>query len=370
MGGSAPSTPDPNASAIAGQQAALANYPFEAQINALAQEGGKGVINGQTYDFSGLSPAQVSGGISQQMAQSLLNIQQANDPAMIQQELANLNQADPAGFAAYGQLFDQIMQSAQNPTDPNQPLSGQLQTQIQTLLNQGPNLTTGPNSQTENIQNQVRGQEVQQGIYLGNAPAFQEAAALDTAGQQQQTQNQAEAASFSQSGVSPQDVQFRQIQQALSNLGAFQNGQTPTAEFSSLSGAQQGVTPFTTYGPNQAQPNLNAGLQGEQNALSQYAGNINYANNQANPFLTGVSGAVQGLGLSSALQGSGIFGASAIPNSQATAMGLNDPGNYSAATFSAPTPYPAYNPSATVAPTTLSGGSSIDTGALWTPSAG
>ena len=351
MSSSPPSPPDPNVAAVAGEQAALANYPTEYQINALAQEGGKGTINGKTYDFTGLSPAEVSAGVSSQMAQALLDIQNTTDPAMIQQRLADLQQSDPAGYQAYNQLFTQIMQSAQNPTDPNQPLSGQLQGQITSLLNQGPTLSTGPNSTTENVQNAVRSGQVSNGIYLGNAPAFQEASALDTAGQQQETANQSEAAAYNNAGVSPQDVQYRQIQQALSNLGAFQNGATPTAEFGSLSGAQQGATPFTTYGGNQAQPNLNSGLEGIQNANAQYAGNVNYANSQVNPFLSGITGGVQGVGLASSL---GAFSSGSwLPD-------YSGAGTLAASSLS----MPVNNPNST---TTLSG--SVDTGALWAPPA-
>jgi len=332
-GSSAPSPPDPNVAALAGQQAALADYPEQYDINALAQEGGTGTVGGKTYDFSGLSPAEVSGGVSQQMAQALLQIQQTNDPQVIQQQLQNLQQSDPAGYAAYNQLFGQIMQSAQNPTDPNQPLSGQLQSQIGALVAQGPTLTTGPNSTTENVQNSVRSGQVASGIDLGNEPAFQESAALDTAGQQQQATNEAEANAYNNAGVSPEDVQFRQVQQSLSNLGAFQNGQTPLSEFPSLSGAGTGAAAFTTYGANQAQPNLGAGLQGIQDANAEYAGNVNFANNTVNPFLTGLSSGVQGIGLGNALFGN----SSSIPNygqpsaAQTAAAGAgayaNDPSN-------------------------------------------
>ena len=92
---------------------------------------------------------------------------------------------------------------------------------------------------------------------------------------------------YLQSGVSPQDVQYRHIQQALSNLGAFQNGQTPEAQFGQLSAAGNGAAPFAT--PNYSTPaGLNPGAAAQTGI--NFA-NTNYQTSQqlANPFLSGLT---------------------------------------------------------------------------------
>ncbi|HEX7653606.1 MAG TPA: hypothetical protein VF607_08870 [Verrucomicrobiae bacterium] len=282
-----PSIPDPNKAAAAGAIADVANFPFKAQIDALAQLGGKATINGQTYDFTGLGNADQNAAVSDQMAQALLDIQKNYGAAYVKQRLADLQQADPAGYAARKQMFDRILADAQ--ANPTRPLATDLQNQVQSLLAQGSRLTTGPGSETEAVQQGVRGQQVGSGIYLGNAPAAQEAAAVVQAGDQQQAQRQAQGLSFLQSGVSPEDVQYRRIQQSLANLGNAINGQSPVAEFASLSGAQSGAAPFNP-GPTQSPAlNPNAALQGLQNSAALYSGQVNWANSQVNPWTAGLA---------------------------------------------------------------------------------
>lgn len=276
-----PDIPDPNKAAIAGAVADTKNFPFQSKINTLATEGGDATINGTNYDFTGLGQADVQSDLNSQMAQVLLGIQQNYGAAYIQQSLADLQQSDPQGYAARGQLFNQILSESQ--ANPDRPLSDDLQNSINSQLAQGGQLT---DKETEQVQQGVRGQQIKNGITLGNAPEEQEAGAVEQAGQQQSTQNQEQAQAYLTSGVSPEDIQYRQIQQSLSNLGAFVNGQTPTAQFSSISGAQNGAAPFTTAQPNSAGINTGqAEQQGVSNAYSIYGAQ----QSQANPFLSGIS---------------------------------------------------------------------------------
>jgi hypothetical protein len=106
---------------------------------------------------------------------------------------------------------------------------------------------------------------------------------------QQQQQRQAQALDFLQSGVSPEDVTYRRVQQSLSNLGNFVNGQTPEAQFASLSGAGQGAAPFNPGNVQSPSINTNSSLQGLQNAAEIYSGNVNWAEQQANPWTVGLS---------------------------------------------------------------------------------
>jgi hypothetical protein len=284
---SSPSIPDPNSAAVAGALAQAGTFPFQQYIDYLAQTGGAANIGGTNYNFTGLGNAQQNAALTQAMLPAELQIQHQYGPQYIQQALANLQQANPQAVAARRQEFNNIISDAQ--TAPNRPMATDLQNQVIALLGQGSNLTTGPNSETEAVQQQVRGQQVGNGIFLGNAPAAQEASAVVNAGDKMQQQRQAQALDFLQSGVSPEDVTYRRVQQSLSNLGNAINGQTPEAQFQSLSGAAAGAAPFNTGGVQSPSINTNSSLQGLQNAADIYSGNVNWAEQQANPWTVGLS---------------------------------------------------------------------------------
>jgi hypothetical protein len=297
MGGATiPAQPDQAALAAQGIAQSATNYADSYQLNALASEGGKGYVNGKFYDFTGAGDAANQGAVSSQLADAMLAIQSANGPQQIAQSIANLKQSDPIGYAAHQQLFDQIMTESQNPTDPNQLVSTGTQNQILSLLGQGSNLSTGPQSETEAVQQGVRGQQTENGIFLGNAPASQEASAVEGAGEAQQNAVQQQALQFQQSGVDPADVQYRMMQQNLANLGAYINGQTPEAQFGSVAGAGNGAVAFNGGQPNSASMNPNAGLQAVQLGNQVYQQQAQFAGNQANPFLAGLSGLGQAAG--------------------------------------------------------------------------
>ena len=288
------SDPDPNAAAAAGIQQTEKNYPFSYIVNALSQTGGNATLTNpatgqpQDYNFTDLGTTQVGNQVSGQMAQVLLDLQNQYGGAYIAQRLADLKQSDPTGYAAYGQLFDQIQQeAAQQP--PDMPLSQATQAGIQDLLQKSNTLT--PTEQTQVAQQSNAG-NVATGVYLGNAPAQVNATNAVNAVDQQNAAAQGEASKFLASGVSPSDVQYRKIQQDMANYGAFINGQNPTAEFSSLSGAQSGAAPA---GPTGYQtPTLNVG-QAAQQGISQANSLYGINQQQANPYLAGLNFASQGV---------------------------------------------------------------------------
>jgi len=289
---SKPEVPDPNAAAVAGAVADMENYPFEYQINSLAKMGGKGTINGKVYDFTGLGDADTAAAMSDKMAQTLLDLQKQYGPDFIKQKLAELKVADPTGYAARQQLFDQIMADAE--ASPDRPMNNRLQAMVQEELAKGGKLDA---RQTEQVQQGVRGKQLRQGIFLGNAATSEEAGALVNAGEAERTKRQQQGIGILNSGVLPEDVQYRQIQQALSNLGNFTNGASPTAQFNSLSSASNGAVPFQTGAANQAQLNPNATQMGMGNALDLYSQQQNWANSQVNPWMAGISGGVSGYNL-------------------------------------------------------------------------
>ncbi len=246
--------------------------------------GGRANIGGTVYDFTGLGQADNARAMSDKMAQTLLEIQQNYGEDFVRQRLADLEQSDPVGFAARRQLFDRILADVER--DPNRPMADETQGLITDLLQKGGKLDA---KQTEEVQQNVRGGQLRRGIYLGNAPASQEASAVEQAGEQMRTQRQQQALQFQTSGISPEDVQYRRIQQSLANLGAFTNNQTPTAQFQGLSAAGRGAAPFTTTQPinTQTDPNMLGNL---------YSQNVNWANSQVSPFTDGVTGGASALG--------------------------------------------------------------------------
>lgn len=277
----APSIPDPNQAALAGQETDLGNLPFTWAINQAAQSGSRVTINGHTYDFTGMGNAAVQGRVDDQMAQALLDIQNNYGSAYVAQRLADLQRADPEGYAARQDLFDRILQ--QSHDNPDRPLNDELQNQVNSMLQDSGHLDK---KGLEEVQQGVRGKQVGRGIVLGNAPASEESSAVVNASDNLAEQQQAEAGQYLSSGVSPQDVAYRNIVQSLSNLGAFVNSQTPTAQFNQVSGAQGGAAPFTStsYQPNGAL-NPAAGANGMNAANSIY----NSQSQQSNPWLTGLA---------------------------------------------------------------------------------
>lgn len=277
----------PNAakSAAAGIQADLEQQPFNYLINAASQLGNKITIGGKEYDFTGLGDADTSAVISDQMAQVLLDLQKEKSPQIIAQRLAELQAADPEGYAARKTLFDKILEYATN--NPDRPISSELQNSLQDELAKGVGFDDA--RQKEQVTESVRGKQIKNGIILGNAPAREEAGAVLDAGESLRSQRQQDALSFLQSGQSPEDIAYRQFQQNLNNLGSFVNGQSPTQQFQQVGNASNGPIDLTGQGVNTNTFNPNAAGQGISSAFSQFNTQQQYQNAQANPYLSGLS---------------------------------------------------------------------------------
>lgn len=284
--------PDPNKAAVAGAQADLQNYPFQSIINNVAKMGGTWTdpTTGQVYDFTGQGDADISAAMSEKMAQTLLDLQQNLGPAFVKQRLAELQAADPTGYAARQQLFDRIMADAE--ANPSRPMNTALQDAVKGELSKGGRLDA---RQIQEVQQGVRGKQLHNGIFLGNAPAAAESSALVNASSAMKDQRQQQATGILGSGVMPEDVQYQKVQQSLANLGAFTSGANPTAQFGSLTAT--GAAPMFQGSTNTASTNPNAAAQGQNNALSLYSTNQNWANSQMNPYLAGISGATSAYSL-------------------------------------------------------------------------
>lgn len=320
--GSSPEMPDYGQQAREAVLANLATYPTTYQTNAEAQLG--------IGPFKGLGVADNAKVMSDQMAQALLDIQKNYGPAFVKERLAELKEADPKGYAARKQLFDQIL--AQADAQPNRPMAQDLQDQINSQLQSAGKLTP---RELQEVQQQVRGGQVAKGNYLGNAATEQEGAAAVNAAGQKLTNEQQQAMSYLEQGISPEDVAYRRLEQSLGNLSSFINGTTPTAQFRSLSNAGNGAAPFTT-GPAQTMvyTNPNAGQQGAQNALQIYQGQVNWAQQQVNPYVAGISTAAGALGTAANL-GYRPWGTPTNPGTYTPAFNASAPQVDSAADVSA-----------------------------------
>ena len=133
-----------------------------------------------------------------------------------------------------------------------------------------------------------------QGARGGAGPAADFAKPLTSgfAGEQRQQQATQGAMGFLSSGSSPEDIAYRRNQQNLANLSAEANRKTPQSQFSSLSGAQNGPTPIQTKAPLSVMPEGQA-AGAQQAALSTWNTQMGQANSTVDPWLVGLTGAMQ-----------------------------------------------------------------------------
>lgn len=285
-----PDSPDLSAATWAGALSAVENLPLRRQIQAAAQTGGKVTVNGIEYDFSGLSDADYQKQYADAMAQTVLDLQKQYGPAYIQQRLDELKASDPQGWAQRKQLYKSIMSDLQGVTEAD-PQAVALENQMLDELEKGG--TLDPEMLREVQQASRRGQAAR-GNTLGTAATLEEAQAVTSASDALRSKRQADALQFLTSGSSPDDIRYRKRQQAISNLSSFVSGTTPLAQFKGLTGAQAGAAPtVSTITAQGLDPN--AGQTNAANAVTNYRTASQVAQNTANPWLAGLSGAASGL---------------------------------------------------------------------------
>lgn len=302
--GEQPDIPDPNEAFAAGVRADLETLPARRRIEALAQLGQAGNIdlNGRIIpvDFTGLGEGEYQRRFADQMAQQLLALQRELGPEFVQQRLEELQRADPEGFAMRRELWDRIRTGVEEARTGTRPAADALQASILAELKRGGEL---PESVARRVSQDVLGQQVGRGNWLGNAPAQEEAGAVAGAAEAHRAQRQAQALQFLTSGTSPADVRQREEQQGLANLGAFIAGETPQAQFGQLSGAQAGAVPWNPGNTPLPGTNPNAGPNGINFANGLYAGQVNLAQAQVNPWMAGLAGGLQGANIWASLGG-------------------------------------------------------------------
>jgi hypothetical protein len=151
------------------------------------------------------------------------------------------------------------------------------------------------------------GQQLERGGSYGKADEFQRAMNIGQAADARRSQRQQKAAAFLAGGFGKDERNYRKSQQDMANLSSFMSGQTPTAQFQQLSGAQQGAAPFVPGTPGQTL-NPNAGQQGAQFAQGVWNTQANIASQQANPWLQGLGLGLKAVGTVAGAGGQQGFG--------------------------------------------------------------
>ena len=251
-----------------------------------------------TIDFNGFGAAQAAAMNAQQSAASQLALEQQYDPKFIAQALQEEQQADPESVAARNEmnnLVDQQANIATTPANFNEPVSMMLNSQIQDTLNAAQNNSlTSLDTQRLNAAVADALNSRGNGGPGGGAPPpyrdWQQPLTTGFPGEQRQSQAAQSAIGFLGSGSDPEDIEYRRTQQNLANLSAEANGQTPSSQFASLSGSSSGPAQLA-QGP--ALPLMSDnGATAQQVGLQNWQTQMQNANNQINPWMVGLSGAL------------------------------------------------------------------------------
>lgn len=237
-------------------------------------------------DFTGTGEIQQAAQYAKDMAASNLALQQKYGTQFIEEALRQEELADPEGTAARKLLAEKITKMNGQPR-PVSPLATDLDAQVGAELQRGAVLNPDTLSQIEGT--------------LRSRGGFDQPATGDVttplttgaAGEARRAARQQKALSWLSSGATPEDVEYRNQQQNLANMGAFLAGQSPVAIFGQLSGAQQGTTPQITGQPLSS-VNPNAGASGMSTALTNYRTATANAANNVNDWLGGLGLALKG----------------------------------------------------------------------------
>ena len=245
----------------------------------------KGDHNYKTYDFTGYGKADVESSIANKNAANQLALSQKYDHQFIADALNQQKIADPESFAARAEMNKLIHDQINRPT--NSPVSDMLSSQVGDSLQ-----AAGDNRLTNLDQTRLDAAVAAARGDRGGGRGGNFAAPLITgfAGEARQQQANQGAQGFLAGSSSPEDIAYRREQQNLGNLSAEVQGKTPQSQFASMSGAQNGPTPMIQGNPLPVLPNNDQGAQSV--ALQNFNTQSSFANNQANPWMVGLSSLV------------------------------------------------------------------------------
>lgn len=307
-GGDAPAPPDYAAANKAAIDADISTLPLRRAIEASAKLGKPITYTDpqtgqtQTFDFTGLGDADTSGENADKMAAVMLDIQKKYGPEFIKQANEQLKLADPQGTAARDSLYNEIMARLGQPVDS--PVADSLEAQILKELQAGADLDGDVMREMDQY---LIGQQLERGGSYGKADEFQRASNIGQAADARRSQRQQKAAAFLAGGFGKDERNYRKSQQDMANLSSFMAGQTPTAQFQQLSGAQNAAAPFVAGAPGPTL-NPNAGPMGAQYAQGVWQTQANIASQQANPWLQGLGLGLKAVGTVAGAGGQQGFG--------------------------------------------------------------
>jgi hypothetical protein len=215
------------------------------------------------------------------MAKAQLANAKKYDSQFIAENLKQAKLADPEGFAARDKM-DELIQKQIN-AKPDRPVAELLDRQI------GSELKASNEGRLDDEMKGVLDRSVGDALSSrgGYSPSgdFEKPLTTGFAGEERQRNAAQKGISWLSSGSTPEDIAYRRDQQNLANLSAQVNGKTPESQFGSLSGAQQGPTPFQA---GKALPSI-AGGNADASAINAYGAQASAASNQVNNWTAGLS---------------------------------------------------------------------------------
>lgn len=295
-GGDAPSSPNYAAATKEGVVTDASLLPYKKIVDAAAKMGKKVTVKDPVtgemteLDFSGLGDADTAAEYADKMAQAALKLQQTYGAQFIEEANKQLALANPQETAAKTKLFDEIMADQNRVED--RTLAKTLQQQMIDELNAGGSTDAETNREIEQF---LTAQQSARGGGYGTADEYERAMGVGQAAEARKAQKKQQAMAWLTSGATPEDADFRTRQQNKANLGSFISGTKPSAEFASLSGAQNGAAPFISGAPGPTL-NPNAGQQGAQYAQNTYNTQMGYAAGQANDWMGAIGLGLQAYG--------------------------------------------------------------------------
>jgi hypothetical protein len=256
--------------------------------NAYKQKGIKDIkIPGgqpESADFTGYGDADIQGELSRQMAEVELELQKKYGKDFIAEALKQQEMADPAGTEARRMLFEEI--NAMTDQERARPVTDALDRQIEEELALGSGLS-------DDARGAVADTLARRGGTTLSADDIEAELEGGLAGESRKRARLQKALGYFGSGVTPEDVDYREDQQDMANMASFLGGRTPQSQFSSMAGGQKGATPVVQ---GAELPGVPQNLQGvaQAGALQNYQLGVKQAANQVSPWFMGLNAVAQG----------------------------------------------------------------------------
>lgn len=286
-----------NSGAIANLQGQLAT--LQSKYNNVPAGGGTVYLNshGQVVpqseamaNFAGYGTADIQGELARQMEQVQQQVEDKYGVPFAQEARREAEMADPSGFAAREKEYGMIQDELKNPM-PINPLSGTIDQQMLERLKAGSGLDQMSSDLLDSAV--ARANADRGGSTAAGDVATEMSTGMEGAARRQAAEGAAQ--NWLSSGSTPADIEYRREQQALSDLGSFEAGKTPESQFRNLSGASYGAAPFS---PGNAGPmaNSSAANAAPGFGVSAWEQSLRNQQAQANPWMSGLSSILSGIG--------------------------------------------------------------------------